>query len=133
MINLQYVDLHYHFCIHTPIFQIFIILGKLLLVHHPEQLCGHERSEKDELKNKSSSTLVVKFAPSPGADDPQDHAQATSFARQLKMITNWISQKERSDEIIAQWCHVISVIDRVLFICCGLLAIGMTARLIDAH
>ena len=114
-------------------FQMFIILGKLLLVHHPERLCGHEISEKDELKNKSSSTLVVKVGPSPGADDPQDHVQATSFACQLEMITNWISQKERSDEVIAQWCYVIAVIDRLLFICCGLLAIGMTARLIAAH
>lgn len=100
-------------------FQIFVSLGKVLLIYHPDKSCKFDPTITSKGEFKSTSTLNVKVAPMVVENleyKDENNALPRLPSSELKIITDWIGEKDMTDAIRSQWCHMVAVMDRVILI-----------------
>lgn len=61
---------------------------------------------------------------SDGDSDRCGHLRGQA-CQSVQMIAEWVAEKETTDDNKSQWCHIVAVIDRVMFI--GSLTLALSA------
>lgn len=66
------------------------------------------------------SPSLIKVHPAADAEDEKTDAGRLREEMQpstaLQTIAEWVSEKNKTEEIRSQWCYIVAVIDRLVFI-----------------
>ena len=109
--------------------QVFVYLGKMLLVYHPERLCKSScKTFNNDEKVVYPSLKQVKPAEK-NYDEVYSNSQK---AKNLQAIAEWIMDKKKSEDINSQWCFIVAVLDRMFFIGSLTPALMAVSRLVIA-